>query len=101
MVYNSDEVRLWFRQGQLTIESSDCDLDKILVTYNQVESNQFKFPHVDSNCMWLFKTLIRLVFPLEVSQRHSPRGVNSVISCFLHFLVCISLLFAYVIDLKH
>ena len=40
--YNSDELRLWFRQGQLTIESSDSDLDKVLVTYSQVESNQFE-----------------------------------------------------------
>ena len=30
--YNFDELRLWFRQGQLTIESSDSDLDKVLVT---------------------------------------------------------------------
>ena len=47
--YNSDEHRLWFRQGHLTIESFDSDLDKVLVTYSQVECNQFEFPHVDSN----------------------------------------------------
>ena len=38
-------------------ESSDNDLDKVLVTYSQVESNQLKFPHVDLNCMWLVKPL--------------------------------------------
>ena len=32
---SSDEIRLWFRQGQLTIESYDSDLDKVLVTYSQ------------------------------------------------------------------
>ena len=42
----SDELRLWFRQGQLTIESSDSDLDKVLVTYSQVVSNEFEFPRV-------------------------------------------------------
>ena len=42
------ELRLWFRQGQLTTESFDSDLDKVLVTYSQVESNQFELPHVDS-----------------------------------------------------
>ena len=47
MFYNFDELRLWFRQGQLTIESSNSDLDKVYVTYSQVESNQFEFPHVD------------------------------------------------------
>ena len=46
MFENSDELRLWFRQGQLTIESSDSDLDKVLVTYSQVDSNKYEFPHV-------------------------------------------------------
>ena len=41
--YSSDELRLWFRQGQLTIESSDSDLDKVLVTYSQVESINLNF----------------------------------------------------------
>ena len=41
--YNSDELWLWFRQGQLTIESSDSDLDKVLVTYSQVESINSNF----------------------------------------------------------
>ena len=61
MFYNSVELWQWFRQGQLTIESSDSYLDKVLVTYNQVESNQFEFPHVDSNCMWLFNPLYFIV----------------------------------------
>ena len=56
--YNSNELQLWFRQGQLTTESSNSDLDKVLVTYIQVESNQFEFPHEDSNCMWLFSHCI-------------------------------------------
>ena len=50
-----------FRQGQLTIESSENDSDKVLITYNQVESNQFEFPHVDSNCIWLLKPLYFIV----------------------------------------
>ena len=53
---NFDELRLWFRQGQLTIESFDSDLDKVLVTYNQVECNQFEFLHVDLN--WFTLSLI-------------------------------------------
>ena len=48
-----------------------------------------------------FSRLIRSTFPLEVAQRDSPRGVNSVISYYNHFMVCISILFSYVIDLKH
>ena len=52
--YGLDKVRL-------TIESSDSDLDKVLVTYSQVESNQFEFPHVDSNCMWLFKPVYFII----------------------------------------
>ena len=60
----SDELWLWFRQGQLTIESFDSDLDKVLVTYSQVDSNQFEFPHVDSNCMWLFKPLYFIVITI-------------------------------------
>ena len=59
--YNSDELRLWFRQGQLTIESSNSDLDKVLVTYSQVESNQFKFPYVDLNFLFLLKPLYFIV----------------------------------------
>ena len=47
-----------------------------------------------------FEDLIRSSFSLEVAWRHSPRGVNSVISGYLHFMVCISLLFAYVIALS-
>ena len=43
MFQNFSELWLWFRQGQLTIESSDSDLYKVLVTYSQVESNQFEF----------------------------------------------------------
>ena len=50
------------RQGQLTIESSDSDLDKVLVTYSQVESNQIEFPHVDSNFLCLFNPLYFIVF---------------------------------------
>ena len=42
MFHSSDELWLWFRQGQLTIESIDSDLDKVLVTYSQVDSNQFE-----------------------------------------------------------
>ena len=59
--YNYYELRLWFRQCQLTIESFDSDLDKVLVTYSQVESNKLKFPHVDSNCLWLLKPLYFIV----------------------------------------
>ena len=33
------ELRLRFRQGQLTTGSSDSDLDNVLVTYSQVESS--------------------------------------------------------------
>ena len=73
--YNSDELQLWFRQGQLTIESSDSDLDKVLVTYSQVESNQFEFPHVDSNYMWIFKPLYFIVINLSnyslINEKHS------------------------------
>ena len=46
------------------MESFDNDLDKVLVTYSQVESNQFEFPHVDSNCMWLFKPLYFIVITI-------------------------------------
>ena len=52
------------KQGQLTIESSDSDLEKVLVTYSQVEFNQFEFPHVDSNFMWLFKPLYVIVITM-------------------------------------
>ena len=48
-------------KGGLIIESSDSDLDKVLVTYSQVDSNQFEFPHVDSNFMWIFKPLYFIV----------------------------------------
>ena len=40
---NFDELQLWFRQGQLTTESSDSDLDKALGTYSQVESISSNF----------------------------------------------------------
>ena len=61
MFYSSNELQLWFRQGQLTTESSDSDLDKVLVTYSEVESNQFELPHVDLNCLWLLKPLYFIV----------------------------------------
>ena len=51
---NSDELQWWFRQGQLTIKSFDNDLDKVLVTYIQVESNQLEFPHVDSKLVAIY-----------------------------------------------
>ena len=51
---NSGELRWWFIEGQLTIESSNNYLDKVLVTYSQVECNQFESPHVDLNYLWLF-----------------------------------------------
>ena len=50
------EVDTW-----VVFENSGNGLDKVLVTYSQVESNQFKFPHVGSNCMWLFKPLYFIV----------------------------------------
>ena len=55
------ELWLWFRQGKLTTGSSDSDLDKLLVTYSQVESNQFEIPHVDLNCLWLLKPFYFIV----------------------------------------
>ena len=39
--YNFNELWLWLRHGHLTIESFDSDLEKVLVTYSQVESDQF------------------------------------------------------------
>ena len=56
-----NELRLWFRQGQLTIEFFDSDLDKVLVTYSQVESINSNFAHVDSNFMWILKPLYFIV----------------------------------------
>ena len=41
MFWSSNELRLWFRQGQLTIESSDSDLDKVLSIW--ISSCGFKF----------------------------------------------------------
>ena len=46
--------------------NSGYGLDKVLVTYSQVESNQFEFPHVDSNFMWLLNPLYFIVIILQL-----------------------------------
>ena len=83
--YNFDELRLWFRQGQLTTESSNSDLDKVLVTYSQVESDKFKIPHVDSNFLWLLKSLyfIVIIYLITLWSIKSIHSCKPILHCFI------------------
>ena len=47
--------------------NSGYGLDKVLVTYCQVESNQFELPHVDSNCLWLLKPFYFIVIIIQIT----------------------------------